>query len=132
MVITGCTMSEQNKIKRFLRIKVAQWHYLVMKGEGYGDYPYTPYKARFYGHFNNLGAASTRIAQCSFQRLTIEFNMKNVMKNINNRDGLEALVIHEVCHIISPRKGDFHGPYFDKKYLKYAKELAPAIDSLVI
>lgn len=122
-------MNNETKIKRFLRIKVAQYCYLVYRDIGIVE---TQYNARFYSHFNGLGAGSGRIAQCSFERLAIEFNMKKIMWNANNLSGLEALVIHEVCHIISPRENGAHGPVFEKNYQRYAGDLATAINTLVI
>lgn len=124
---------DENKVKQFLRIKVKQWYYLiVVKGEGFTKYEGHSYKATFYRNFHGLGAGSNRIAQCSFMRRTIEFNMKKIKWNLDNKDGLEALVIHEICHIVSPRGHGAHGPAFEKMYHKYAGELAPAIDTLVM
>ena len=122
---------DENKVKWFLRIKVKQWYYLiVVKGEGITNH--TPYKATFYKNFHGLGAGSNRIAQCSFQRRAIEFNMRKIRWNLDNKEGLEALVIHEICHIVSPRGHGAHGPAFEKAYQKYAGDLTPAIDTLVM
>jgi predicted metal-dependent hydrolase len=121
----------ENGVKQFLRIKVKQWYYLiVVRGEGIAKN--NSYKATFYKNFHGLGAGSSRIAQCSFHRRAIEFNMKKIRWNLDNKDGLEALVIHEICHIVSPRGHGAHGPAFEKMYQKYAGELAPAIDTLVM
>lgn len=125
-------MNSEAKIKQFLRIKVAQWYCVVMKGEGLEKYVRSPYKARFYRNFHGIGAGAGRIAQCSFHRRSIEFNMTKIRLNLDNLPALEALVVHEICHIVSPRGHGAHGPYFDKMYLKYAGDLAPEIDNLVM
>lgn len=121
-------MPSEFVIKRFLRVKTAQWCYLVLKGEKSEE---TPYKARFFRHFGGFGTHTGSIAICSWHNHDIEFNMRKVMLNCNNLDGLESLVIHEVCHIVAPRHNDTHGPFFEKLYTKYAGDIATSIDTLV-
>ena len=122
---------KEAKIKKFLKIKVAQYFYLIVERPTRNRYG-LPYTVAFYRTFKGLGANSGSIALCSRERRDIEFNMKKVMWNAGNLPGLEALVIHEVCHIVAPGKEGNHGPAFEKLYLKHAGDITPAIDTLVI
>lgn len=118
---------DENGVKRFLRIKVAQWYYLIIERPTRNRYG-LPYKVTFYKTFYGMGAHSGSLAICETGRHSIAFNMKKIMPNKDNLPGLEALVIHEICHILEEK----HNPYFDKIYERYAGKLSPAIDTLVM
>jgi predicted SprT family Zn-dependent metalloprotease len=122
-------MNSEAKIKRFLKVKVAQWYYLIVERDS--GVPGEPYTVTFYKSFHGMGANAGCIALCGFARHDIEFNMKKIMWNSENLLGLEALVIHEICHIIAPRTNGAHGPAFKKLYQHYAGNMASAIGTLI-
>lgn len=108
-------------MKKFVRTKVAQWGHVILKNERMAYK--LPIRVIFRTCFHHGQAGRT--AQCSPRIPEIEFNMKILMYNTDNLPAVEALIIHEICHIPErgAKNGRHHGPDFQRLYHKYAGDL---------
>ena len=91
------------QLKRFLRITTRRWGRLIAKRDDV--------QSRFVNE-HRVGKGRWH-AMCQWWVPKVVFNMSRCRLNTDNLRGLEALVIHEVCHIIhhdeltAPHDGKF-------------------------
>lgn len=102
------------QLKKFLKVKTLQWGRVIAKRDDIG--------VRF---IEKIGVGKGHwYAECQWWVPKIRYNMRRCRLNINNLPGLEALIIHEICHIIhhtedfAPHDNGFY--QLEEKYLKLA------------
>jgi hypothetical protein len=102
------------QLKKFLRIKTKQWGRVIAKRDDI--------QARF---VNKIGIGKGNWhADCYWWIPKVLYNMKRCRLNSHNLPGLEALVIHEICHILhhnettAPHDAEFYR--LEIKYLTLA------------
>ena len=103
------------QLKKFLKIKTRQWGRIIAKRDDI--------RSRFVDKIS-VGTGHWWAACQWWEVPKIQYNMRRCRINSHNLPGLEALVIHEVCHIIN-HNGDFaphDGRFYqlEDKYLKLA------------
>jgi hypothetical protein len=103
------------QLKKFLRIKTSQWGRIIAKRDDI--------RSRFVDKIP-VGTGHW-FAACQWWEVPqVLFNMRRCRINSHNPPGLEALIIHEICHIINhdddlaPHDGRFY--QLEDKYLKLA------------
>jgi len=102
------------KLKKFLRIKTKQWSQIIAKRNDV--------ETRFIDKIP-VGTGCWH-AECQWWVPKIRFNMHRCRCNTHNLPALEALIIHEICHVIhhdelsAPHDGEFYR--LETKYLQLA------------